>query len=132
MSLKIIQAHNAPAAVGPYSQAVVAGEMFFTSGPLGIDPETNVLPEGIEAQTRQSLRNIRAILGEAALDITDVIKTVVYIKNMADFPVVNEIYASFFGDHRPARSCVEVSQLPKGGLIEIEVIAQCKKDSGMK
>ena len=132
MSLKIIQAHNAPAAVGPYSQAVVAGEMFFTSGQLGIDPETNVLPEGIEAQTRQSLRNIRAILGEAALDITDVIKTVVYIKNMADFPVVNEIYASFFGDHRPARSCVEVSQLPKGGLIEIEVIAQCKKDSGMK
>ena len=127
MSLKIIQTHNAPAAVGPYSQAVVAGEMFFTSGQLGIDPETNVLPEGIEAQTRQSLRNIRAILGEAALDITDVIKTVVYIKNMADFPVVNEIYASFFGDHRPARSCVEVSQLPKGGLIEIEVIAQCKK-----
>ena len=132
MSLKIIQTHNAPAAVGPYSQAVVAGEMLFTSGQLGIDPETNVLPEGIEAQTRQSLRNIRAILGEAALDITDVIKTVVYIKNMADFPVVNEIYASFFGDHRPARSCVEVSQLPKGGLIEIEVIAQCKKDSGMK
>ena len=132
MSLKIIQTHNAPAAVGPYSQAVVAGEMFFTSGQLGIDPETNVLPEGIEAQTRQSLRNIRAILGEAAVDITDVIKTVVYIKNMADFPVVNEIYASFFGDHRPARSCVEVSQLPKGGLIEIEVIAQCNKDSGTK
>ena len=132
MSLKIIHTYNAPAAVGPYSQAVVAGEMLFTSGQLGIDPETNVLPEGIEAQTRQSLRNIRAILGEAALDITDVIKTVVYIKNMADFPVVNEIYASFFGDHRPARSCVEVSQLPKGGLIEIEVIAQCKKDSGMK
>ena len=132
MSSKIIQTQNAPAAIGPYSQAVVTGGMLFTSGQLGIDPATNVLPEGIEAQTRQSLQNIRAILEEAALDITDVIKTVVFIKNMADFPVVNEIYASFFGNHKPARSCVEVSQLPKGGLIEIEVVAQCSKDRDEK
>ena len=125
MSIRIIQTPEAPAAIGPYSQAVAAGGMLFTSGQLGIDPETNVLPEGIEAQTRQSLLNIRAILEEAALEVTDVIKTTVFVKNMADFPVVNEIYASFFGDHKPARSCVEVSKLPKGGLVEIEIVAQC-------
>ena len=130
MSLKIIQTQNAPAAIGPYSQAIVTRGMLFTSGQLGIDPVTNVLPDGIEAQTRQSLRNIRAILEEAALDITDVIKTTVFVKNMADFPVVNEIYASFFEDHKPVRSCVEVSQLPKNGLIEIEVVAQYNKDAG--
>ncbi len=124
MSVKIIQTQKAPAAIGPYSQAVMTGEMLFTSGQLGIDPVTNALPEGVEAQTRQSLQNIRAILEAAALDITDVIKTVVFIRNMADFSAVNEIYASFFGDHKPARSCVEVSQLPKGGLIEIEVVAR--------
>ncbi|MBO7422640.1 MAG: RidA family protein [Clostridia bacterium] len=132
MSLKIIQTQNAPAAIGPYSQAIVTGGMLLTSGQLGIDPLTNALPEGIEAQTRQSLLNIRAILEEAALEVTDVIKTTVFVKNMADFPVVNEIYASFFGDHKPARSCVEVSQLPKSGLIEIEVIAQYNKDSDGK
>ena len=124
MSAKIIQTQKVPAAIGPYSQAVMTGEMLFTSGQLGIDPVTNALPEGVEAQTRQSLQNIRAILEAAALDITDVIKTVVFIRNMADFSAVNEIYASFFGDHKPARSCVEVSQLPKGGLIEIEVVAR--------
>ena len=121
---EIIATTNAPGAIGPYSQAVMTGEMLFTSGQLGIDPVTNALPEGVEAQTRQSLQNIRAILEAAALDITDVIKTVVFIRNMADFSAVNEIYASFFGDHKPARSCVEVSQLPKGGLIEIEVVAR--------
>lgn len=126
MPVKIIQTQNAPAAIGPYSQAIVAGGMLFTSGQLGIDPVTNALPDGIEAQTRQSLKNIRAILDEANLDITDVVKTVVFIKNMADFAAVNEIYAAFFGNHKPARSCVEVSQLPKGGLIEIEVVAQCR------
>lgn len=94
MSLKIIQAQNAPAAIGPYSQAIVTGGMLLTSGQLGIDPLTNALPEGIEAQTRQSLLNIRAILKEAALEVTDVIKTTVFVKNMADFPVVNEIYCA--------------------------------------
>ncbi len=127
MSLQIIHTQNAPAAIGPYSQAIIAGGMLFSSGQLGIDPATNALPDGIEAQTRQSLQNIKAILEEAALDITDVVKTVVYIRNMADFPVINNIYASFFGDHKPARSCVEISQLPKGGLIEIEIVAQCSK-----
>ena len=128
MSSKIIQTQNAPAAIGPYSQAVEAGGMLFTSGQLGMDPATNALPEGIEAQTRQSLQNIGAILEEANFEITDVVKTVVYIRNMTDFSAVNEIYASFFGNHKPARSCVEVSQLPKGGLIEIEVVARSSRD----
>lgn len=126
MSIKTIRTQNAPEAIGPYSQAIIAGGMLFTSGQLGINPVTNLLPEGIKAQTKQSLQNIKAILEEAGLDITDVIKTVVFIQNMADFPVVNEIYASFFGDHKPARSCVEVSKLPKGGLVEIEIVAQCR------
>ncbi len=123
MSAKIIQTQHAPAAIGPYSQAVAAGGMLFTSGQLGVDPVSNTLPEGIEAQTRQSLQNIQSILAAANLQMKDVIKTVVYIRNMADFPLINDIYASFFKDHQPARSCVEVSQLPKGGLIEIEAIA---------
>ncbi len=126
MSIKTIRTQNAPEAIGPYSQAIIAGGMLFTSGQLGINPVTNLLPEGIKAQTKQSLQNTKAILEEAGLDITDVIKTVVFIQKMADFPVVNEIYASFFGDHKPARSCVEVSKLPKGGLVEIEIVAQCR------
>ena len=130
MSAKIIQTQNAPAAIGPYSQAIMAGGTLYSSGQLGIDPATNALPEGIEAQARQSLQNIRAILEEAGLSVSDVVKTVVFLKNMADFSAVNEIYAAFFGSHKPARSCVEVSQLPKGGLIEIEVVARRGNDAG--
>ena len=121
MSNRIIQSKNAPAAIGPYSQAIMAGGLLYTSGQLGLDPETGALPESIEEQTKQSLKNIQAILEEAGLQKTDVIKTVVFLKNMSDFAVVNGIYADFFGDHKPARSCVEAAQLPKGGLIEIEV-----------
>ena len=123
MSNRIIQSKNAPAAIGPYSQAIMAGGLLYTSGQLGLDPETGTLPESIEEQTKQSLKNIQAILEEAGLQKTDVIKTVVFLKNMSDFAVVNGIYADFFGDHKPARSCVEAAQLPKGGLIEIEVVA---------
>lgn len=123
MSNRIIQSKNAPAAIGPYSQAIMAGGLLYTSGQLGLDPETGALPESIEEQTKQSLKNIQAILEEAGLQKTDVIKTVVFLKNMSDFAVVNGIYADFFGDHKPARSCVEAAQLPKGGLIEIEVVA---------
>lgn len=123
MSNRIIQSKNAPAAIGPYSQAIMAGGLLYTSGQLGLDPETGALPESIEEQTKQSLKNIQAILAEAGLQKTDVIKTVVFLKNMSDFAVVNGIYADFFGDHKPARSCVEVAQLPKGGLVEIEVVA---------
>lgn len=123
MSNRIVQSKNAPAAIGPYSQAITAGNLLFTSGQLGLNPETGVLPEDIEEQTKQSLKNVQAILEEAGFQKTDVIKTVVFLKNMSDFSAVNEIYAGFFGDHKPARSCVEVAQLPKGGLVEIEVVA---------
>lgn len=123
MSNRIIQSNNAPAAIGPYSQAIMAGNLLFTSGQLGLNPETGALPETIEEQTKQSLQNVQAILEEAGLQKTDVIKTVVFLKNMSDFAAVNEIYAGFFGEHKPARSCVEVAQLPKGGLVEIEVVA---------
>ena len=123
MSNTIINTDKAPAAIGPYVQAIKAGNMLFSSGQLGIDPATGELPEGIEAQTRQSLANIDAILMEAGYWRTEVVKTTVFIKNMADFGKVNEIYAEFFGEAKPARSCVEVAALPKGGLVEIEFTA---------
>ena len=118
-----IHTPNAPAAVGPYSQAVRAGNLLLTSGQLGLDPETGLLPDGIEAQTEQALENVGAILAEAGFARTDVVKTTVFVRNMSDFGTVNGIYAAFFGGHKPARSCVEVSALPKGGLVEIEATA---------
>ena len=123
MSTQIIHTQKAPAAVGPYSQAILAGSLLLTSGQLGLDPETGTLPEGVEAQAEQALKNIGAILEAAGFARTDVVKTTVFIRNMGDFGTVNEIYAAFFGNHKPARSCVEVSALPKNGLVEIEVIA---------
>ena len=123
MAFQVIHTDRAPAAVGPYSQAVRAGNLLITSGQLGLDPLTGNLPEGVEAQTKQSLENIGAILAEAGFALTDVVKTTVFISNMNDFARVNGIYAAFFGEHKPARSCVEVSALPKNGLVEIEVIA---------
>ena len=123
MALQIIHTADAPAAVGPYSQAVRTGNLLLTSGQLGLDPETGILPEGEEAQAEQTLKNIGSILDAAGYARTDVVKTTVFIRNMADFGRVNAIYAAFFGDHKPARSCVEVSALPKGGLVEIEAIA---------
>ena len=123
MALQIVHTAAAPAAVGPYSQAVRTGNLLLTSGQLGLDPETGILPEGVEAQTKQALQNIDAILAEAGFSREDVVKTTVFIRNMGDFGTVNGIYADFFGEHKPARSCVEVSALPKGGLVEIEVTA---------
>ena len=119
----VINTNKAPAAVGPYVQAIKAGNMLFSSGQLGLVPETGALPEGVEAQTRQSLANILAILDEAGFDKSDIVKTTVFIKNMGDFAAVNAIYADFFGDSKPARSCVEVARLPKDGLVEIEFVA---------
>ena len=119
----IINTDKAPAAVGPYVQAILAGNTLFSSGQLGLVPETGALPEGVEAQTRQSLANIQAILDEAGFAKSDVVKTTVFIKDMNDFAAVNAIYADFFGDSKPARSCVEVARLPKDGLVEIEVVA---------
>lgn len=97
--------------------------MLYLSGQLGLIPETGDFPDGIEGQTRQSLNNIQAILEEAGFKLDDVVKTTIYLTDMGDFGLVNEVYGAFFGGEKPARSCVEVSKLPKGGLVEIEVIA---------
>ena len=121
---KTIHAEKAPAAVGPYVHAVEAGNLVFTSGQLGLIPETGVLPEGIEAQTHQALKNLGAVLEAAGLDYKDVVRTMVFLDNMDDFAVVNQIYESYFEGSYPARSCVEVAKLPKGGLVEVECIAE--------
>lgn len=124
MANEIISTQKAPGAIGPYSQAVRAGDMLFTSGQLGLNPETGVLAEGVRAQADQALKNLGAILHEAGLDYKDVIKTVVFIKNMTDFKTVNEVYAQYFTANYPARSCVEVAALPMGGLVEVECVAR--------
>lgn len=120
---KTIMAKDAPAAVGPYVHAVQAGNLLYASGQLGLVPETGELPEDIVAQTKQSLDNVGAVLRAAGYDYKDVIKTTVFIDNMDDFGTVNEIYATYFTGETPARSCVEVAKLPKGALVEIEVVA---------
>lgn len=124
MANEIISTTKAPGAIGPYSQAVRAGDMLFTSGQLGLDPATGALAEGVRAQAEQALKNLGAILNEAGLDYKDVVKTVVFIKNMADFKTVNEVYAQYFTGNYPARSCVEVAALPMGGLVEVECVAR--------
>lgn len=113
---------KAPAAIGPYVQAVKAGGLVITSGQLPIDPATGAFPEGIQAQTRQSLTNVKAILEEAGLTMDDVLKTTVFLSDMNNFAAMNEVYATFFTSF-PARSAVEVARLPKDALVEIEVIA---------
>ena len=123
MAISIVRTEQAPAAVGPYSQAIQAGNLLMTSGQLGLDPATGALPESLEEQTEQSLKNIDAILTAAGYARTDVVKTTVFIRNMKDFGTVNRIYEAYFGEHKPTRSCVEVSALPKGGLVEIEAVA---------
>ena len=122
MANEIISTQKAPGAIGPYSQAVRAGDMLFTSGQLGLNPETGVLAEGVRAQADQALKNLGAILHEAGLDYKDVIKTVVFIKNMADSKTVNEVYAQYFTANYPARSCVEVARLPMDALVEVEAV----------
>ena len=125
MMKKAIHTNNAPAAIGPYSQAIEANGMIFVSGQLPIDPATGAFAgEDIAAQTRQSLTNIKSILAEAGAGMEDVVKTTVLLKNIADFAAMNEVYATFFGEGGyPARSAVEVARLPKDALVEIEVIA---------
>ena len=122
---KKINTEKAPGAIGPYSQAVEIDQLVYTSGQLGIDPATGELAQGVEAQTRQSLENVKAILAEAGLGMESIIKTLVFVQSMGDFAAVNKIYAEYIhGDVLPARSCVEVGALPKGALVEIEVIAK--------
>ncbi len=118
-----ISAQNAPAAIGPYCHAKLVGGMIFTSGQLGLDPTTGELREGVEAQTKQSLENLGAVLSAAGMSYGDVVKTTVFLANMEDFGAVNAVYAGYFPDDPPARSCVAVKTLPKGGLVEIEIVA---------
>ncbi len=122
---EIIATDKAPAAIGPYSQAVKVGNLLFTSGMIPIDPATNTLVEGgIEVQAERALENVKALLEASGTSLDKVIKTVVFIKNMDDFAKVNEIYAKYFTENFPARSCVEVARLPKDVLIEMEAIAE--------
>ncbi|MBQ9067967.1 MAG: RidA family protein [Eggerthellaceae bacterium] len=123
MGNAVVNTTKAPAAVGPYVQAMQAGDILFTSGQLGLVPEDGSMPEGVEAQAHQSLANIDAILAEAGFAKEDVVKTCVFLTDLSHFGVVNEIYADYFGESKPARSCVEVSRLPKDGLVEIECVA---------
>lgn len=121
---KVIATTKAPAAIGPYNQAIQVGNMLFVSGQLGLDPATGNFPEGgVKEQTIQSFQNVKAILEEAGFSINDVVKTTVYLADMADFAAMNEIYAFQFEGDFPARSAVAVKTLPKNALVEVEVIA---------
>lgn len=120
---KMISAKNAPAAVGPYSHAVLAGKTLYTSGQLGLDPVSGELAAGVEAQAKQALENLRAVLETAGMDFQDVTKTTVFLSDMGDFAAINAIYAQYFTGEAPARSCVQVAALPKGAAFEIEAVA---------
>ena len=123
--MKAISTKKAPAAIGPYSQAIRVGNLVYTSGQIPIDPATGAFVEGgIREQTRQSLTNVRAILAEAGLAMSDVVKTTVFMADMNDFAEMNAVYAEFFAEPYPARSAVAVKTLPKGALVEIEVVAE--------
>ena len=121
--MEAVATSEAPVALGAYSQAVKANGFVFVSGQLGIDPATGKMPEGIEAQAKQSLANVEALLTAAGATFADVVKTTVYLADIADFAAVNEIYASKFEAPFPARSAFQVAALPAGGLVEIEVVA---------
>ncbi len=124
--MKKLSTDKAPAAIGPYSQAVITGNLLFSSGQIALDPETGVvIGETIEEQTEKVMKNLGAILEEAGLDYGDVVKTVCFLDDMGDFAAFNEIYGKYFTE-KPARSCVAVETLPKGVLCEVEVIAEIK------
>lgn len=121
---KVIATNNAPAAIGPYSQAILVNNTLFASGQLGLDPATGSFAEGgVKEQTAQAFKNVKAILAEAGMSIDNVVKTTVFLADMADFGAMNEVYACQFGGDYPARSAVAVKTLPKNGLVEIEVVA---------
>lgn len=124
MSIGFVSTPNAPRAIGPYSQATRANGLLFTAGQVGFDPATGELVDGgISEQTERVLANIRAILEAERLDLSTVVKTTVYLLDMADFAAMNTVYAKVFGDHRPARSTVAVAALPRGARVEIDAVA---------
>ena len=123
--MKVIATKNAPAAVGPYSQAIDCGDTVYCSGQIPPDPQTGAVVEGgLEAQAHQMFRNVKAVLAEAGLSLQNVVKTTVFMTDLGQFGALNAIYAEYFAEPYPARSCVEVSALPKGVLVECEVIAR--------
>ncbi|OIJ20526.1 reactive intermediate/imine deaminase [Anaerobacillus alkalidiazotrophicus] len=124
--MKIVQTSAAPAAIGPYSQGVVVNNLFYSSGQIPLKPNGELVEGNVQEQTEQVLKNIDAVLKEAGATSETVVKTTVFIKDMNDFPLINEVYEKYFSNHKPARSCVEVARLPKDVLIEIEVIALVK------
>ena len=121
--MNVIQTEKAPAAIGPYSQALDLGKLVFVSGQIPVDPATGEMPEGVEAQAAQSLTNLKSILAAAGLGMEQVVKTTVFLADLRDFAAVNAVYASFFPAPCPARSCVQVAAIPKGAKVEIECIA---------
>lgn len=123
MSKQVVASDQAPKAVGPYSACIDAGETVYVSGQLGLDPSSGELAEGVEAQAKQSLANIGALLEAAGLTYDNVVKTTVLLADIDDFAAVNQVYAEVFAEPYPARSCFAVAALPKGGLVEIEAIA---------
>ena len=125
MAVAPVVTPNAPALAGPYSPAVRAGDWIVLSGQLGLDPATNVLVEGLEAQARQVLANLGAVIRDCGAAMTDVAKTMLFMTDLAGFPVVNAAYAEAFGEHRPARSTIQVAALPMGAVVEIEAWLFC-------
>ena len=123
MGITKVSTEKAPAAIGPYSQGYICGNMVFTSGQIPVDPKTGEMPEGIEAQADQSCRNVGAVLEAAGSDFENVVKTTCFLADMGDFAAFNGVYEKYFSS-RPARSCVAVKELPKGALCEIEAIAE--------
>ena len=124
MEKKIIRTDNAPAPIGPYSQAVQAGNMLFISGQVAIDPKTgNISQEDIKAETKQVMENLKAILNEAGMDFSNVVKTSIFLMDMGQFAQVNEVYGSYFSDNPPARETVQVAGLPRGVNVEISMVA---------
>ena len=122
--MKQISTNKAPAAIGPYSQAIISGNILFCSGQIPLDPETGAIPEGVEAQAEQALTNVKNLIESAGGKIDNVVKTTVFIKDMDDFGKINEKYAKYFTEPFPARSCVEVARLPKDVLLEVEAIVE--------
>ncbi len=120
---KVISTDKAPAAIGPYSQAIAVGDMVYTSGIIPVVPETGEIPDSVEAQAEQAFKNMGNLLNAAGSDMANVVKTTVFIKEMNDFGKINEVYAKHFPEPYPSRSCVEVARLPKDVLLEIEAIA---------
>ena len=125
--MKYVATDKAPAAIGPYSQGIVSGKTFYSSGQIPLTASGELVMGTIEDQTHQVFANLKAVLAEAGSSLDQVVKTTVFIKNMDDFASLNKVYESYFGEHKPARSTVEVARLPKDAKVEIEVIAKIKK-----